>query len=111
MSLPRLVYVSGPITCGDQFRNIQLGIDAFNDLMDAGIAAYCPHFTAFAQMTVARSHDEWMRYDLDVILPRCSAVFRIPGKSVGADMEEQRAIELGIPVFKTMGGVLKWWKE
>ena len=103
--------MSGPITGGDQFHNVQLGIDAFNDLMNAGILAYCPHFTVFAQMTVPRRHGDWMRYDLDVILPRCSAVFRIPGNSVGADMEEQRANELGIPVFKTMGGVLKWWKE
>lgn len=109
--LPRLVYLSGPITKGDQFRNVQVAIDAFNDLMDAGVPAFCPHWTCFAQMTRPRTHEEWMKYDLDVILPRCSAVLRLPGSSVGADMEVQRAKELGIPVFESMAGVLRWWRE
>lgn len=109
--LPRLVYLSGPISKGDQFRNVQLGMDAFNDLMDAGVWAYCPHTTCFMNMTRQRSHEEWLRYDLDVILPRCSAVLRLPGSSVGADMEVQRARELGIPVFESMAGVLRWWRE
>lgn len=111
MSLPRLVYVSGAISRGDQFRNVQLGIDAANDLMSRGIPAYCPHLTCFMNMTCQRSHDEWLRFDLDVILPRCNAVYRLPGDSVGADMEVSRANELGIPVFTTREGLLRWWRE
>jgi hypothetical protein len=111
MGLPRLVYVSGPISKGDQFRNVQSGIDAYNDLMDEGIDAYCPHWTLFAHMTRPRTHDQWMRHDLDVILPRCNAVLRLPGESIGADMEVQRARELGIPVFESLAGLRRWWKE
>jgi len=106
--LRKLVYISGPITQGDQFRNVQLAINAFNDLLDAGVSAYCPHWTCFSQMTRPRSHRDWMRYDLEAILPRCDAVWRLPGISVGADEECREARRLGIPVFDQFSQVIQW---
>lgn len=104
----KLVYLSGPITQGDQFCNVQKAIDAFNDLLSAGIYAHCPHFTAFAHMTRPRAHREWMRLDLEAILPRCNAVWRLPGVSAGADEECREARRLGIPVFDQFSDVVRW---
>lgn len=106
--MSKLVYISGPITKGDQFRNVQKAMDAFNDLLSAGIYAYCPHWTAFAHMTYPRSHRDWMRYDLEGMIPRCNAVWRLPGESVGADEECREARRLGIPVFDQFSDVVHW---
>lgn len=106
--LRKLIYVSGPITKGNQFRNVQKGIDAFNQCLDVGIAAVCPHFTAFAHMTRERTHSEWMKVDLEAILPRCNAVWRLPGESIGADLECREAERLGIPVFQSFTDLLHW---
>ena len=106
--MKRLVYISGPITHGDQFVNVQSAINAFNDLMDAGVAAHCPHLTCFLHMTRPRSHREWMRLDLEAILPRCNAVWRLPGVSAGADEECREARRLGIPVFDQFSQVIQW---
>lgn len=102
------MYISGPISLGDQFRNVQVAIDAFNDLMDAGIFSYCPHTTCFMNMTRQRSHKEWLRYDVLAMLPRCNAVWRLPGESVGADEECREARRLGIPVFDQFSDVVHW---
>lgn len=106
--LKKLVYVSGPISRGDQFRNVQAGIDAFNLLLNAGIYAHCPHFTAFAHMTHPRPHDVWLDLDINAILPRCSAVYRLPGESVGADYEVKNAKMLGLPVFTDFTELVQW---
>lgn len=103
-----LVYISGPITQGDQFRNTQNAIEAYNDLLSAGIYAFCPHFSAFAHMTRPRSHSEWMRLDVEAMIPRCNAVWRLPGPSAGADEECRVARRLGIPVFDQFGEVIRW---
>lgn len=106
--LRKLIYLSGAISKGDQFRNVQKAIDAFNQCLDIGIAAHCPHFTAFAHMTRPRSHNEWMKLDLEAVLPRCSAVWRLPGESIGADLECREAERLGIPVFQSFTELLHW---
>jgi len=104
----KLVYISGPISVGSQFRNVQLAIDAANELLDAGIYAHCPHLTCFMEMTRPRQHREWMRLDIEAILPRCNAVWRLPGISVGADEECREARRLGIPVFDQFSEVVRW---
>lgn len=106
--MKRLVYISGPISVGDQFRNVQLAINAFNDLLSAGVYAHCPHFSAFAHMSQPRRHHEWMKLDIEAILPRCDAVWRLPGVSVGADEECREARRLGIPVFDQFSQVIQW---
>lgn len=106
-----LVYISGPITKGDQFVNVKKAMDAFNDLMDVGIAAYCPHWTVYAHQLRPREHDEWMAYDIEAVLPRCNAVLRLPGDSIGADMEVKHARGMGIPVLYSVETVIEWYRE
>ena len=40
----------------------------------------------------------------------CDALLRLPGASVGADMEEAEARRLELPVFKSCGEVEAWMK-
>jgi hypothetical protein len=39
------------------------------------------------------------------LLARCDAVLRIPGESAGADLDVQRARELGLPVFTDLADI------
>ena len=36
------------------------------------------------------------------LLERCDAVLRIPGESRGADLDVARALQLGVPVYRTV---------
>lgn len=99
--LPQLrpvVYVSGPITKGDQFQNMRRAIDASNALMDAGMVPICPHLSAIHHVVYERPWQDWMEQDY-ALIARCDLLVRIPGESVGGDLEVAFAIERGIPVY------------
>lgn len=93
-----VVYVSGPITLGDQAANIRAGIDAADRLMRNGFAPICPQLSHFWHMVHPHSHDEWMAIDL-AFVEASDAVVRLPGQSRGADLEVEHAQRLGIPVY------------
>ncbi|HEY1188318.1 MAG TPA: hypothetical protein VGE74_11710, partial [Gemmata sp.] len=98
---PVRVYIAGPITKGDLQHNINQASEAFERLALAGLAPFCPQWSAFAgpcsrpyhisqvvgfakPQPNKLTHADWLRVDLAWV--RCaSAVLRLPGESVGAD--------------------------
>lgn len=109
ISADKRCYVSGPYTKGDQLENVNKAIDAGNELLDAGIVAHVPHLSHFWHLRIPRHYDDWMAIDL-ALLPGFNALLRIPGESKGADMEVERAKELGIPVFNSAADVIEHFK-
>lgn len=54
------------------------------------------------------SDDFFRRYQYPVahrLLERCDAVLRIPGQSTGADLDVQRARQLGLQIFSDLGEI------
>lgn len=100
------VYVSGPITLGDQAVNVANAIDAADALFAMGYAPYCPHLTHFWHMKHPRPWEDWLSLD-EPWLPCCNAMLRLPGESKGADREEALARRLGIPVYRDLGQLRK----
>jgi hypothetical protein len=104
-----LVYVSGPITQHpvSQEEAVRDAMAAGDILLDAGYAPFIPHLTHFWEVYFNnnRTWNDWMEIDRSVV-PRCDALLRLPGKSDGADEEVCIAIDLGIPVFYTIGELL-----
>ena len=115
------VYIAGPISKGDLCHNINQGTAAFVALTKAGFAPFCPHWSVYAKPCRATSpdardnrqrveclgdwkgnddmsHEDWMGVDLPWV-QISHAVLRLPGESVGADLEVKHANENGIPVF------------
>jgi hypothetical protein len=92
------IYVAGPYTKGDVAKNVQEAIITGNNLRALGHVPFIPHLTHFWHMIVPHEIGYWYRYDMEW-LEKCDAVFRIGGESKGADAEEARAHELGIPVY------------
>lgn len=113
------IYIAGPISRGDLAGNIQRASDAFEALALAGHAPFCPHWSCFSgpvQVThtggtvyaVAGAqpnkltHADWLAVDLAWVA-QADAVLRLPGESVGADMEVAEARRLNIPVYHSLG--------
>lgn len=116
------IYIAGPISKGDMLHNVQQADTAFRDLLKAGFAPLCPHWSVFAgsaeyihgnvfatasALPSGTTHEDWMMADLPWVQV-ADAVLRLPGESTGADMEVEFAQEHDVPVFHTIEDVLQW---
>jgi hypothetical protein len=96
------IYISGPLTSsGDVFENLGAAVNAARALIAAGFAPFCPHLSYYLDEAEEIPHRVWMEIDL-AWLEVADAVLRLPGESVGADIEVRRAEALGIPVFRSV---------
>lgn len=122
------VYIAGPISKGDLLKNIRQFDAAFVKLLSLGFSPFNPGASVYLgnsmrdkSFVLARAdskaggvtHEEWMRIDL-AWLECADMVLRLPGESVGADIEVEFAKEIGIPVFENIDDLPKqpkWERE
>lgn len=99
MSKPIVVYVSGPLTTGElgPWHNMHAAFEVGARLFALGYSAIVPHWTWVVEQKANLSHAEWIERD-NAILERCDVVFRLPGRSSGADLECEHARACGVPV-------------
>ena len=97
MSRP-LVYIACPITLGDRESNFRQACISQKLLMRHGLAVINPALTMKVPGAWDIPHDAWMENALPQVA-RVDAVLRLPGESVGADLECAHARQHGIPVF------------
>lgn len=95
------IYIASPYTLGDVAVNVRNQIEAAHKLMNAGFVPFVPLYSHFHHMMFPRPYSEWLDLDLE-FLPVCDAVLRLPGESKGADVEVERAKELGIPIYHSI---------
>lgn len=95
------VYVSGPITKGDQAVNVHNAMEVTSRLMALGYAADCPHFSHFMQTAFPQPYERWMQRDF-AFINVVDAVLRIPGESPGGDREVAYALNRGIAVYYSL---------
>lgn len=93
------VYIASPYTKGDVAINVRKSIDAFNQLLDLGLAPFSPiAMSHFIHMIYPVDYEKWLDFDF-IWVKTCDCLLRLPGESSGADREIQVAIENNIPVF------------
>lgn len=109
------IYIAGPITKGDTGANAKQGTRAAVELIRRGYAPFCPQLSVFMGFHEQKfqyscdvqvspcdiAHAEWLEADLPWVAVS-DGVLRLPGESVGADVEVQFAEDNGIPVFRTI---------
>ena len=101
----RRVYISGPLTSsGNVNENLDRAMHAARALIEAGFAPFCPHLTIHVDPVGEYPHATWMEIELPWVSV-ADALLRLPGESLGADLEVTRAEEAGIPVFATVAEV------
>lgn len=101
------VYIAGPYTNGGTAENVNAAIRAANTLADLGFAPYIPHLTHYWHLQFPRQYEFWLKLDLE-FLACCDVLLRIPGESIGADKEADRARELGLYVFTSIAAIRIW---
>jgi len=101
------IYIASPYNAGDKLQNVRLQIDAFHILRDLGYLPIAPLLSHYVNLVRDRSHKDWLEYDIE-LLKICDIVVRLRPKdengveipSPGADMEEAKAKEIGIPYYE-----------
>ena len=105
-----LVYISAPYTKGDVAENIHKVVTIANEVYSHGYLPFVPHLTHLWHLITPKPHEFWMELDLRM-LANCDALLRVPGDSIGADIEVAKAYELGIPTFFSIDGLLRLPKD
>lgn len=93
------VYLSGPISLGDQMHNFHMAATAQRDLMEAGYAVLNPMLTMKHPAAKEIPWDLWIAGDLPWV-EVADLLIRLPGESVGADLEVRHAVKHNIPVYR-----------
>jgi hypothetical protein len=122
----KLIYLAGPISQGSTIANVARADCAMLELIRAGFAVVNPRLTCWAgaagvmdhpqRVAVAPlpaahggfrevTHADWIANCLPVV-ERADAVLRLPGASVGADLECAHAKEVGVPVLHSIAEVV-----
>jgi hypothetical protein len=103
-----LVYIAGPYTNPDPVLNTRSTLILAAEFYEGGhVVPLVPHLTLLWNLVVPRPIEFWYAYDLE-LLRRCDALFRMPGESTGASVEEEEAHRLGLPVFTDREELLSW---
>jgi len=111
MQEPRRIYLAGPYTNGDTARNVAEAIeiaDIIRGMCGGNLIPFVPHLFHFWHMIRPRDYEDWMALDLHW-LGLCHALIRLPGDSPGADLEIEKAQELGIPVLTSPQQLEDWY--
>ncbi len=94
-----MLYVAGPFTKGNPIHNTIRAVEIADKLIERGYACIIPHMSLYHQaMSPKRTGFFWYGYDLEFMY-RCDAVYRMKGKSWGADLEVRKALERGMEVI------------
>lgn len=100
------VYVAGPYTKGDVAVNVKNAMDVANDLIEIGCAPFIPHLFHFQHIAYPHEYDTWLKIDMEW-LRQCDIVLRLPGESKGADLEVERARQLGKHVYRSVDEIVR----
>lgn len=97
-----MVYVAGPYrgkTRRDVAKNIQRAVDVGEEIANMGMVPMIPH-AATGPLDGVQDDEYWLDATMEMMI-RCDAVYMMSdwGRSDGARLERDMAIELGIPVF------------
>jgi len=95
------IYVAGPYTKGDVVLNVRAVILAADELALAGYIPFVPHLSFFWHLIRPHNLRFWLEYDMKW-LEVCDCLIRLPGESVGADLEVERAHHLLMPIYKSV---------
>lgn len=109
-----LVYVAGKYRASTEWeleQNIRRAEEIARQLWAEGFAVICPHKNTAHFGGVLEDPQEdnelWLMGDFEMV-KRCDVLFRMEGKSNGADREVALAKEKGIPVFYSLSQLIDY---
>jgi len=106
----KTVYIASMYSKGDQATNVRDSILAAEKLREEGFLPYVPLLTHFWHFMSPHEYEYWTKMDLEW-LPFMDCVLRLPGESSGADNEVTYMLDLGKPVFWSIGDLITYVYE
>lgn len=103
----KTVYIASPYTKGDVALNVRKSLEVADMLWESGFIPYAPLLTHFWHLIIPHEPDFWYALDNEWVI-RCDCLLRLEGESTGADNEVKLAIEKGIPVYYSIGDLIRW---
>lgn len=93
------VFIAGPMfSSGSMGNNIRNAVTVATKLRDAGFLVHIPHLCFFWYLIIPREREFWTTMDLEE-LETCHVIYRLPGKSSGADDEVEHARKWNVGVY------------
>ncbi len=105
-----VIYLAGPMGTVNIAENVRKAIAEARWLVEIGVAPLTPHTSFFMNYDNKFPYETWMDVDLS-ILPRCDALYRLPGESPGATREVTAALLAKQPVLYDRDAVLAWKRQ
>ena len=100
-----IVYIMSPYTQGDKEANVRQQIDAAEELRAAEHLPIAPLLYHYWHAVHPHDWQWWLDMDLEW-LAYADAAIRLPGDSKGADIEEEAAKKLRVPVYPGVAAFL-----
>lgn len=100
-----IVYISGPITKGNKNHNIFQAMEAHQRLLLLRFSVIDPMPSMLYPFNNEIEHQAWLENDLPHVRV-ASAVLRLPGESLGAEMECLYAEQCGVPIYHSIEELL-----
>lgn len=92
----KLLYVAAPYTRPEPVSNAHAVCRVAMEIYErTEWCPFVPHLSMLWQAVSPRPESHWYEYDLHV-MRRCNAIVRLPGYSVGADVEVEEAVKAGM---------------
>lgn len=104
------VYISGPITLGDEAHNFDQADRAHLELVKAGFAPFNPMYSMASKLKAEMTWDDWLNVDLAWIR-KADCLLRLPGISKGADLEHSFALKSNVVCFQDIPTLVKFWRQ
>jgi hypothetical protein len=97
----RLVYIACPYTFGGKLRNVHRAMKCAETLIKLGYIPYIPILNHYWDERHYHSPDFWYEYDNELLSKtKFDFIYRLKGRSVGADKEMKLARKLKIKELK-----------
>jgi len=93
-----LIYIASPYTIGNKLENVKRQIQVADVLLEHGYNPVLPLLNHFWHEISPKTEDQWLAYDLS-LLDKCAYLLRLPGESIGSDIEVEYAENNMITVF------------
>ena len=104
------IYVAGPYSLGDPVQNTRRALWVADQLAGMGVVPIVPHLSLTWDLVFPKPPSFWYAYTLE-LLKRCDAIYRVPGKSRGADDEMAYAEQAGKVLITDEAELFKWATE
>jgi hypothetical protein len=104
------VYIASPYSCGGTAVNVRRQIESAHELYQQGFTCHVPLLSHFEHMLFPKPYEFWLKNDLEWINV-CDCMLRLPGDSIGADIEVSEFSKSGKPIFNSVEEVVNFYNK